>query len=161
MISASKITLGLRDAATFIPLGEVVEGSGIWEDEETEYDSSAIVTHHSTSGSYSFNCDIANAGDDFIHQLAKSSENVGSKSLIITTQEYIRRPQNLKYPNKKRARRIWKKWKNRYGFVPERNMVIPNCEMRLERKLAKGGMVYSLHGTAQPPISFEEKESKL
>ena len=40
--------------------------------------------------------------------------------------EYIRRPHNLKYPNKKRAKRILNKWRNRFGVSCE-NLIIPKC----------------------------------
>lgn len=52
-------------------------------------------------------------------------------TLIIQSEPKINKPKNLKYPNKKHARRIWKKWKRRFGskqeifYFPE--MVI-NCQ---------------------------------
>lgn len=52
-------------------------------------------------------------------------------SVTIESMPYINRPCNLKYPNKKRARRIWKKWRKRFGvrgneslfFIPKARIV--------------------------------------
>ena len=50
-------------------------------------------------------------------------------SLIIQGKPKINKPKNLKYPNKKRARRIWKKWKHRFGETPGKAMYLPNVEI--------------------------------
>lgn len=50
-------------------------------------------------------------------------------SLIIQSKPKINKPKNLKYPNKKRARRIWKKWAKRYGTTPNQVLYIPNAEV--------------------------------
>lgn len=39
--------------------------------------------------------------------------------------EPTRNPSNLKYPNKRRKMRVWKKWCNRYGWKNPRYIVIP------------------------------------
>lgn len=53
-------------------------------------------------------------------------------SLIIQSKPKINKPKNLKYPNKKRARRIWKKWKRRFGSTPGKSICLPNVEMKHE-----------------------------
>jgi hypothetical protein len=53
-------------------------------------------------------------------------------SLIIQSESKINKPKNLKYPNKKRARRIWKKWKRRFGATPGESICLPNVEMKHE-----------------------------
>lgn len=53
-------------------------------------------------------------------------------SLIIQSKTKINKPKNLKYPNKKRARRIWKKWKRLFGTTPGENICLHNVEMRNE-----------------------------
>lgn len=53
---------------------------------------------------------------------------------------YIHRPHNLKYPNKKRAKRVWKKWRKRYGADYPEQIVLPNCTITTE---ARGGVFYS------------------
>lgn len=53
-------------------------------------------------------------------------------SLVITSEPKINKPKNLKYPNKKRARRIWKKWKRRFGTTPGKMMYLPNVEIESE-----------------------------
>lgn len=51
-------------------------------------------------------------------------------SLVIQSKPRIGRPRNLKYPNKKRARRIWKKWVRRFGVVDGTVLCLPNVEMK-------------------------------
>ena len=67
-------------------------------------------------------------------------------SLTISGKPYIHRPKNLKYPNKKRARRIWKKWAKRYGATPAQTLVIPNAEVSCRSD--DNGLVWNL--TAKP-----------
>lgn len=50
-------------------------------------------------------------------------------SLIIQSEPKINTPRNLKYPNKKRARRVWKKWKQRFGTRPGESICLPNMEI--------------------------------
>lgn len=52
--------------------------------------------------------------------------------LVITSEPKINKPKNLKYPNKKRARRIWKKWKRRFGTTPGESICLSDVEMRKE-----------------------------
>lgn len=53
-------------------------------------------------------------------------------SLMIQSKPIINKPKNLKYPNKKRARRIWKKWKRRFGTTPGKSICLHNLEMKHE-----------------------------
>lgn len=53
-------------------------------------------------------------------------------SLIIESGPKINKPKNLKYPSKKRARRIWKKWKRRFGTTPGKTIYLPNVEIKSE-----------------------------
>lgn len=50
-------------------------------------------------------------------------------SLCIISEPKINKPKNLKYPNKKRARRVWKKWKRRFGTTPNKAMYFPEVEI--------------------------------
>lgn len=50
-------------------------------------------------------------------------------SIMIEGEPCINRPKNLKYPNKKRAKRIWKKWRNRFGVTPSKRAVIPKATL--------------------------------
>lgn len=50
-------------------------------------------------------------------------------SLMIQEPPIINKPRNLKYPNKKRARRVWKKWAKRYGTSPGKMIYFPNVEI--------------------------------
>lgn len=53
-------------------------------------------------------------------------------SLIIQSKPKINKPKNLKYPNKKRARRIWKKWKRRFGTTPCESIYLSDVEIKHE-----------------------------
>ncbi len=53
-------------------------------------------------------------------------------SLIVYGKPIINKPRNLKYPNKKRARRVWKKWAKRYGTRPGKMIYLPNVEVESE-----------------------------
>ena len=58
----------------------------------------------------------------------------------------INKPRNLKYPNKKRARRIWKKWAKRYGTRPGKMIYLPNVEVESEYN----GDYMNVNVTAKP-----------
>ena len=47
-----------------------------------------------------------------------AKEDSQRTSLMVYGKPIINKPRNLKYPNKKRARRVWKKWAKRYGTRP-------------------------------------------
>lgn len=66
-------------------------------------------------------------GADFASEPSKQV-----RSLIIESEPKINKPKNLKYPNKKRARRILKKWKRRFGTTPGKTIYLPNVEIKSE-----------------------------
>lgn len=53
-------------------------------------------------------------------------------SLMIQSEPKINKPKNLKYPNKKRTRRVWKKWKRRFGTTPGESISLSDVERRIE-----------------------------
>lgn len=53
-------------------------------------------------------------------------------ALMIQSKPKINKPKNLKYPNKKRARRIWKKWKRRFGTTPGESIYLSDVEIKHE-----------------------------
>lgn len=67
-------------------------------------------------------------------------------SLMIQEPPIINKPRNLKYPNKKRARRVWKKWAKRYGTSPGKMIYLPNVEVESEYN----GDYMSVNVTAKP-----------
>lgn len=67
-------------------------------------------------------------------------------SLMIQAPPIINKPRNLKYPNKKRARRAWKKWAKRYGASPGKMIYFPNVEVESEYD----GDCVSMNVTAKP-----------
>lgn len=125
----------LDPPAEFSPLGEVIADSlsVIEADEASEAPTASIPAL--TTGRYKFTVGDTNIDRDTIEKLLGCAidRKAGVFSVIIQTGKvYIHRPRNLKYPNKKRARRIWKKWRRRYGADYPEQMVLPNCTMTTE-----------------------------
>lgn len=61
-------------------------------------------------GSFSFGCKIED--DVALRERLFGSIGIDNKikaDIIVESKPYINRPKNIKYPNKKRAQRIWKK----------------------------------------------------
>lgn len=116
------------------PLEEVIADSlSIIEADEAD-DAPTAGTPGLTTGRYKFTVDLTNIDRDIIEKLfgCAIDPKAGVFSVIIQTgKEYIHRPHNLKYPNKKRAKRVWKKWRKRYG-ADYKQLVLPNCTMTTE-----------------------------
>lgn len=96
-----------------------------------------------TTGRYKFTVGDTNIDRDTIEKLLGCAidRKDGVFSVIIQMGKvYIHRPHNLKYPNKKRARRIWKKWRKRYGADYPEQLVLPNCTVTTE---VRGGAFYT------------------
>lgn len=117
------------------PLEEVIADSlSIIEADESS-DAPTASMPALTMGRYEFNVGDTNIDRDIIEKLfgCAIDPKAGVFSVTIQTGEvYIHRPHNLKYPNKKRARRIWKKWRKRYGADYPKQMALPNCTMTTE-----------------------------
>ena len=96
-----------------------------------------------TTGRYEFTIDDAQIDRDTIEKLLGCAIDRKDGVFSVTIQmgkEYIHRPHNLKYPNKKRAKRVWKKWRKRYGADYPEQMVLPNCTVTTE---ARGGVFHT------------------
>ena len=117
------------------PLGEVIADSlSILEADEAD-DAPTASIPALTTGRHKFTVGIPNIDRDTIEKLLGCAidRKPGVFSVIVQKgKEYIHRPHNLKYPNKKRARRIWKKWRRRYGADYPEQMVSSNCTMTTE-----------------------------
>ncbi len=85
------------------------------------------------SNSFSFDCKIEDneALREILFGVFDDVDEI-KVGVIVEGEPYINRPKNLKYPNKKRARRIWKKWRKRYGITPPTNAVMPNCTFQIQ-----------------------------
>lgn len=125
----------LANPTEFHPLGEVIADSLYIIEADEADDAPTASIPAPTTGRYKFTVDATNIDRDTIEKLLGCAidRKDGVFSVTIQTgKEYIRRPRNLKYPNKKRARRIWKKWRKRYGAYYPKQMVLPNCTMTTE-----------------------------
>ena len=129
--------------AEFSPLGEVIADSlSIIEADEAD-DAPTASIPALTTGRYKFTVDATNIDRDTIEKLLGCAIDRKAGVFSVAVQmgkEYIHRPHNLKYPNKKRAKRVWKKWRKRYGVDCPEQMVLPNCTMTTE---ARGGAFYT------------------
>lgn len=129
-----------NDVANLKPIGKVVESSVSFE---SDYEFS-----YPKPSSYSFGikCDKEDLSSilgvtDSINELSNTY------SLMIGSEPKINKPKNLKYSNKKRARRIWKKWAKRFGFTPSEGVFFPNVKISSEFN-PLSGITYNV--TAMP-----------
>lgn len=79
----------------------------------------------------SFDCEISIGDMPAILGFDEALEPHRS-SLMIQSKPIINKPKNLKYPNKKRAKRVWKKWKRRFGTTPGKMLYLPDVEVESE-----------------------------
>lgn len=112
------------------PLGKIVEGS-------TELDKLSVrekmLTEPLKIKPISINFDMP--CEDIASFMGIDLASKPSKQvclLVIQAEPIINKPKNLKYPNKKRARRVYKKWKRRFGTTPGKMMYLPNVEVEGE-----------------------------
>lgn len=107
------------------PLGKVVEDS-------TELDRLSVREKAQFEplniGPISFECEMPIGDTASIIGLDEALEP-NRCSLIIQSKPKINKPKNLKYPNKKRARRVWKKRKRRFGTTPNKAIYFPEVEI--------------------------------
>ena len=85
-----------------------------------------------TKGSYSFDFNAPNLNKTAFAKLIGDNmqshiDNAVRSSVIIQSEPHINCPKNLKYPNKRRKMRIWKKWAKRFGTTPSTQVVIPRA----------------------------------
>ena len=133
----------LANPTEFHPLGEVIADSLsiIEADEASEAPTASIPAP--TTGRYEFTVGDTNIDRDIIEKLFGCAIDQKDGVFSVAVQmgkEYIRRPHNLKYPNKKRAKRVWKKWRKRYGAYHPEQLASLNCTMTAE---ACGGAFYT------------------
>lgn len=70
-------------------------------------------------------------------------------TVIIENKPKINKPKNLKYPNKKRARRIWKKWAKRFGYaIPPKRIEIPDAVIESKLDISNGKVQCKMTATA-------------
>lgn len=138
--SFGDMKLGILDGGGFKELPIVEDSVKIECDEMSVRE---MAQHSYTAGSYSFNLDndsIDKAQLDKLLGIDMQSQidRAVRSSVIIECGEYILRPKNLKYPNKKRARRIWKKWRKRFGVRPSKQFVIPRAVISYNQEFRDG-----------------------
>ena len=117
------------------PLEEVIADSLSIIEADEAYDAPTASIQALTTGRYKFTIDDAQIDRDTIEKLLGCAidRKAGVFSVIVQKgKEYIHRPYNLKYPNKKRARRVWKKWRRRNGAYYPEQVVQTNCTMTTE-----------------------------
>ena len=107
-----------------------------------------------TKGSYSFSFNAPNLnktafakllGDNMHSQI----DNAVRSSVIIQSESYIKRPKNLKYPNKRRKMRIWKKWAKRFGKTPSTQVVIPRAVISFKPEFKNNQLINNVEIIAE------------
>lgn len=107
------------DGAEPCPL-DVVEDS-------FEVESEGVIVCRPSNETFSLGCSISNFPLIDILKGVQASDEI--KTVVIYADVRIKRPKNLKYPNKKRARRVWNKWRKRYGVDGGHGLVIPKAKV--------------------------------
>lgn len=118
--------IGFMSEDKFCELGAIVKDSVKFEVDETEeIDKIRVRDKIETS----ISLDLADNPD-----LPKFIGNNGETycSILVTGEPIINKPKNLKYPNKKRTGRIWKKWKHRFGCRPTSAMLFPIARVNVD-----------------------------
>ena len=125
-----------KSEADMMPLGKVVESSTKLNPEDVaELDRLSMREKMLVEPLHikpiSFDCDMS-IGD--IAPIIGFDEALEPSrcSLMIQSKPKINKPKNLKYPNKKRARRVWKKWKRRFGTTPGESIYLSAVEIKHE-----------------------------
>ncbi len=107
------------------PIGNVIEHSVVYDDipDDTV----------AASGCYHFEINATPIESKVLAALlfGDNAENC-EYGLVIQSELHVLRPKNLKYPNKKRSRRIWKKWAKRYGTRGGESLVIPRATVKTD-----------------------------
>lgn len=83
-------------------------------------------------GTFSLDCKVEDdaALREFLYGGVDTDGEIKA-DIIVEGEPYINRPKNLKYPNKRRKMRIWKKWRKRFGVTPTQKAVIKNCTFKI------------------------------
>lgn len=145
----SNLTLGMFTDGTFVPIGSIVKNSLTFnsEDEIEDTPNDAICSRIEPT-TFSLNASVKDCGDlDEIIRPTKLEPTY--RTIVLDSAEYIYRPKNLKYPNKKRAKRVWKKWKRRFGHRPHTTLTIPKA--KFEYGMDESG-AFNVTITAEPQI---------
>ena len=121
--------IGFMSEGKFCELGAIVKDSVKFEVDETE-ELDKIRVRDKIEVSISL--DLADNTDlpKFIGADYNNGETYCSGSIM--GEPIINKPKNLKYPNKKRARRIWKKWKRRFGCSPTSAVLFPKARVDVD-----------------------------
>lgn len=146
-IPFSNLTLGMFTDGTFVPLGGIVKNSLTFdsEDEVEDIPDDAICSRIEPTA-FTLNASVKDCGD--LDEVVRPTESEPTyRTIVLDSAEYIYRPKNLKYPNKKRAKRVWKKWKRRFGYRPRTTLTIPKA--KFEYGLDESG-AFNVTITAEP-----------
>lgn len=117
-----------------LDLNSVVADTLEWTSEESD-DFDDVPQTPNGVYSFSLNCgsDLSNFQDFLMGE--PTDEQTREMSVVIhgaNSKPEIYRPHNLKYPNKKRAKRIKRKWFNRYGANFGQPIIIPKCQISFD-----------------------------
>lgn len=100
----------------------------------------------------SFKCDLPSVDLDKLLDMGMDvAKDPGfiTCSLVVEDKPRINRPKNLKYPNRKRAKRIWNKWRKRFGAIPSRHMVIPKAILSVTPAFRNNQAYYDIEAVVE------------
>lgn len=121
--------IGFMSEGKFCELGGIIKNSVKYEVDETE-DLDKIRARDKIEASFSV--DLADNPDLPVSIGADYNNGESYCSVLVTGEPIINKPKKLKYPNKKRARRIWKKWKRRFGCRPTSVVLFPKARVDVD-----------------------------
>lgn len=107
---------------------DIIEAENIdWTSEEPDYNFNPIANGRFE---FSFEVDKESIDKDMLNLMLGNEPPVHTATIIlqpVDNKSYILKPHNLKHPQRKRAKRIMRKWCNRFGWHCGEEIVIPKA----------------------------------
>lgn len=124
LFDGQKHILTFYDTADGLPICDNIIADSLTIGDEYESDETGVPCFGS------FACNVSGLDmKDIMGWIDKDTLN--HVTIVVEGKPYINRPKNLKYPNRRRKMRIWKKWAKRFGTRPAPLVTIPSCTFKV------------------------------